>query len=118
MLARSLAPPRPISCLPCSARPRNCSRDLIASLVLARLNFCDVPWSRYETPLRCSGLCWNRPPCPLSPPWYLLRSMLRLELKLRFTSTSTLPPPQLELPHAYRSEERRVGKECRSRLSM
>src|SRR6185369_14424982 len=70
--ARPMSPPCWPKPPPCAWRPRKDSRAwALAGPVL--LNFCCVAWSRYWTPLRCSGLCCHfpwppRPPSP-RPPW-------------------------------------------------
>src|SRR6185503_12575324 len=73
--ARSrVAPPAAMSCRPCSARPRNCSRDCTEFEFWPRPNLSCVAESRYCAPLRCSGLCCHLglpltpPPAPPIPP--------------------------------------------------
>src|SRR5262245_46371036 len=51
------APSRLICCRPCSARPRNASRDCTASRLLAPPYFWRLFASRYSTPLRLAALC-------------------------------------------------------------
>src|SRR5690242_17322804 len=82
-------------CRPCSARPRYCSRDCAAreSPPLPYLEA--VALSRYDAPLRCSGLC-----CHLLPPCTLLRlPVLMLVLRLMLISLLFQPmPPAIAAP--------------------
>ena len=80
---------------PWSARPLNCSRDCDARASVPLPNFDAVALSRYEAPLRCSGLCFH-----LSPPWMLLRfPVLMLVLRLMLMSLLPQPiPPEMAAP--------------------